>query len=153
MCIFIQVKLAPLSPSCTSPAHVLIIPLVSQAGFAGAGVTDMTEAKDKLMVFESQTASHAGTGIGPPIRCTHWNKAIRTTTGKTCRRTRIRLQNILRFISFDHFTHFRLLKLLSMLTYFSIMLRLAGLNNQVDSSFYQYSNQAVFRLCTHTKLF
>lgn len=65
----------------------LIIPLVPLAGFAGTGVTDTTQAKDKLMVLESQTASHTGTGIGPPIRGTHWNEAVRTTTGKTCRRT------------------------------------------------------------------
>lgn len=65
----------------------LNLPLVSLAGFVGAGVTEAAQAEDKLMVLESHTASHTGTGIGPPIRGTHWDEAVRTATGKTWRRT------------------------------------------------------------------
>lgn len=70
-----------------SPTPQPIIPLVSLAGFTGAGVADTAQAKDKLVVLESQTASNTGTGIGPPVRGTHWDEAVRTITGKTCRRT------------------------------------------------------------------
>lgn len=64
----------------------LNLPLVSLAGFVGARVTEAAQAVDKLMVLESHTASHTGAGIGPPIRGTYWYEAVRTTTGKTCRR-------------------------------------------------------------------
>lgn len=62
-----------------------MLPLVPLAGFGGTGITDATHAEDKLVVLESQTAGHTGAGVGPPIRGTHWHKAVRTTTGKTCR--------------------------------------------------------------------
>lgn len=63
------------------------LPLVSLAGFAGAGVTEAAQAEDKLIVLETHTAGHAGAGIGPSIRGTHWDEAVWTTTGKACRRT------------------------------------------------------------------
>ena len=58
-------------------------PLISLAGFVGTGVAQVALAKDKLMVLESHTASHTGRGVGPPVRGTHWDEAVRTTTGQT----------------------------------------------------------------------
>ncbi len=75
-----------LLPAATRTVE-LNLPLVSLTGFIGAGVTEAAQAEDKLMVLESHTASHTGTGIGPPIRGTHWDEAVWTTTGKTWRRT------------------------------------------------------------------
>lgn len=65
----------------------LNLPLVPLAGFIITGVTEAAQAEGKLVVLESHTASHTGTGIGPPVRGTHRDKAVRTTTGKTWRRT------------------------------------------------------------------
>ena len=58
-------------------------PLVSLAGLVCTWVTEVALAKYKLMVLESHAASHTGTRVGPPIRGTHRDEAVRTTTGKT----------------------------------------------------------------------
>lgn len=61
-----------------------MLPLVPGAGLGGAGATDATHAVSKLLVLETQAAGHTGAGVGPPVRGTHWDEAVRTTTGKTC---------------------------------------------------------------------
>lgn len=61
----------------------LFVPLAPLAGFVGAGVAGPTQAEDKLMVPEAQTASHAGAGIGPPVGGAHGDEGVRTAAGKT----------------------------------------------------------------------
>lgn len=82
---WVSVSWCSLLPGATLNVQ-LNVPLVPRARLVGADI-NMAQAKDKLIVLESHTASHTGTGIGPPIRCTHWNEAVGTTTGKTWRRT------------------------------------------------------------------
>lgn len=60
-------------------------PLVSQAGLVGAWVTEAALTKDELVILESHTPSHTGTGVCSTIRGTHGNEAVWTATGKTWR--------------------------------------------------------------------
>lgn len=59
-------------------------PLVSLAGLVGTWVTEAALTKDKLVVLESHTTSHAGAGVCSTVRGAHGNKAVWTVTGETC---------------------------------------------------------------------
>lgn len=58
-------------------------PLVSLAGFTGAGISETALAKHKLMVLEIHTASHAGTWVRAAVGSAHWDEVVWTVTWKT----------------------------------------------------------------------